>query len=56
VLGVQQKSFALMAVDALAGCATHDPTARDELIRWGSLARDSTLRKMITERVKGLPK
>jgi hypothetical protein len=55
VENAQAKAFGVMNVDALAECAARDAEARDELIRLGSLAKDSTIQKEILDRVRKLP-
>ncbi len=52
---VQAKSFALMAIDALAEQAKTDPALRDELVRLASSARDSTIQQYIEQKIRELP-
>ena len=51
----QAKAFAVMAVDKLVAEALHDPSAREELIRMSSLAKDSTIQKYIADKIRTLP-
>jgi len=55
ISNVQAKSFAIMAVDSIASRAAKDPSARDELVRLGSQAKDSTIQKYILGKIRSLP-
>jgi hypothetical protein len=53
---VQAKSFALMAIDAIAEKAIHDPGERAHLHQLDAGAKDSTIKKYIEERIRSLPR
>ncbi len=51
----RSKAFSIMAVDALADQAAKNAEAREELARWESEAKDSTIRSYIQKKLKDLP-
>ncbi|MGZ3650042.1 MAG: hypothetical protein ACXVB9_05360 [Bdellovibrionota bacterium] len=55
ISNTQAKAFAIMAVDSIAAHAVKDPAARDELVRLGGQAKDSTIQKYIQGKIRSLP-
>lgn len=51
----QNKSLGGICIDALFEQAKTDPSAREELVRWAKDAKDSTIQKLLAQRVRELP-